>query len=231
MGFKTYSDATKTIQKAATTAVADLQQRERSGKEALDQSVKQTKSQLEAYAKSPEIKQSVDNLTAHMKRAETVVDAFARSADEDQQKLTNLSAARLSNPNLTLGQLDARAISPALSGELTGVRDFATVNVFRSYRLGSSGDEVKRIQVGLRDRRCYSGEITGTFDDATSNAVIAYKQARGSATIVGSVLSPAGTPLLTSLASPPIIQYDGVVDSLLFNELDSGILYATCSTR
>ena len=45
--------------------------------------------------------------------------------------------------------------------------------------LGSSGEDVKRLQERLTEFDFYDGEITGEFDEKTEEAVIRFQEAEG----------------------------------------------------
>lgn len=45
--------------------------------------------------------------------------------------------------------------------------------------LGSSGEDVKRLQERLKEFGFYDGEITGEFDEKTKESVIAFQESEG----------------------------------------------------
>jgi hypothetical protein len=223
LGFKTFSDALQTIKNVGTSAASEVQGKAKDAENAIDQATQKAQAKIDADAESPALKQSIRNAEAQARQANerilavskvateasARVTAVIKSADENQVKLTALSAARESNPGITLGQLSSSSVSPSIPGESLSLRDLATVSVVRRWLIGSSGDEVRIIQTRLKERGCYSGGISGNFDQPTSEGVISYKRARS---------IPGLTPDL----------YDGIVDIVLFNELESGIMAAKC---
>lgn len=57
--------------------------------------------------------------------------------------------------------------------------DAAPPSIYRTLKVGSSGEDVRALQQKLKDLGIYSGSVTGTFGTLTENAVRAFQKAHG----------------------------------------------------
>jgi peptidoglycan hydrolase-like protein with peptidoglycan-binding domain len=56
------------------------------------------------------------------------------------------------------------------------VEDYSYVTLENVLKVGSSGDEVKKVQYILKQKGFYSGDITGNFDDNLEKAVLNFQK-------------------------------------------------------
>jgi len=102
LGFRTYSDASTQIRTAASAATLDIQTRAKSAEASIESTKTETVKTISSYQNSPELKQSLSSLKNKIDDYDIKATSLMKIANDDQGKLSTLSALRNSNPAVTL---------------------------------------------------------------------------------------------------------------------------------
>jgi hypothetical protein len=183
-GWKTFNDASTSIQRAADTAVKEVQSRAKTADETIATSAARVQVVLDRYAAAPELQKALQAAEARVKNADARTLAVEKSARENQQKLAQIASTRAASPDTTLGQLNQNIVtpSPLLSFTIPGVTSTTSGPLILggtpriTFKIGDTGDDVKKIQNRLKTLKCYSGEVSGTYDEATEAAGTLFKK-------------------------------------------------------
>jgi peptidoglycan hydrolase-like protein with peptidoglycan-binding domain len=236
-GFKTSSDAQKTIHDAAEQVVKEIQGKAQSAEKTIEASTQEAQRTINSYGQSPALKSSIEDVkrqaqkaSSEVEKANSRVAAVMRSAEENQQKLAKLNEARIASPDTTLGQLNPSFLSPSspLISPLTGISRPLFLHPFY-LNLYSASEDIKKVQTGLKERDCYKGEVTGQFDDETLNALKAFNEAKGGKYIT-SMPGNSASILGNSLGSPGLGDM-WLVDDELWGDSDSWISKTKCKNK
>jgi peptidoglycan hydrolase-like protein with peptidoglycan-binding domain len=86
----------------------------------------------------------------------------------------------MGRPSLFTDKLKAKDKSQSTTQTNSNVKntveDYSYVTLENVLKVGSSGDEVKKVQYILKQKGFYSGEITGNFDDNLEKAVLNFQK-------------------------------------------------------
>jgi putative peptidoglycan binding protein len=223
LGVRTYDNAVNTIQGVADLAAKSVQAKAEKAGASIESAAKITQDAVADY--KAKTAGATKQLETSAKAATDLVASVRKGAEENQQKLAELSRAKAANPSLTLGQVDSSLLTPSslYGGSTFGSTTFGGLSsITQTYKVGDTGEKVKLIQNRLSLLNCYKGEATGKFDEATSNAVIAFKKVKNPPKPTTYTLPGINGPISISnpLYMPEI--YDGTVDYSVLRDLFPG---------
>ncbi len=119
---------------------------------------------------------------AEQDNSNTAVDSGTKNNTGDDSKQTSGNAGDkpASGDNHNQGAGGNVSTGEAGNGSTqkpTNSGSYENVQFTRQIKVGVTGDDVKRIQYVLSQKKLYSGAITGNFDEKTKTAVISFQKA------------------------------------------------------